>query len=90
MIQELVELGERLRTKIVDGKIFHDALKEETVSIDCVVDKKGNFCEFISFEKKTTTAEAITAKKGKARLLLDKPEEVLGFGDKNKAVKKTP
>jgi len=54
--------------------------KEEFVSIELVIDEKGNFCKFEAFEKKSTIAEALTSKKGKARLLLDKAEEVLCYG----------
>jgi len=82
MIKELSELGKKIRIENVNRKLVHNALKEEPVSIDLVIKKDGTFCEFISFEKKMTTAEAITAKKGKSRLLLDKAEEVLGYGIK--------
>ena len=76
MIQQLVELSKRLPK----GKNSHDALESVPVSIDCVIDKKGNFKRFNPLpEKVPTTAERITAKKGKARLLVDKPEEVLQF-----------
>ena len=40
----------------------------------------GVFKEIIFSDGTATPAEAITAKKGKARLLLDKPEEVLCVG----------
>ncbi len=81
MIQQLVELGERLRSDLRGSMVIHDALKEEPVSIECIIDENGNFIEFRSFDKKNTTTEAIAAKKGKARLLVDKPEEVLGYWD---------
>ena len=80
MIKELSELGKKNREQNVDNKVIHNALKEEPVSIDLVINEDGSFSNFISFDKKPTTAEAITAKKGKARLLLDKAEEVLGYG----------
>ncbi|MBA3066500.1 type I-C CRISPR-associated protein Cas8c/Csd1 [bacterium] len=74
MIRELSELGKKIR------KVSQDALKEELISIDLVINQDGSFHSFIPFDKKMTTAEAITAKKGKARLLLDKAEEVLNYG----------
>lgn len=74
MIRELSDLGNKKR------KTPYDALKEESVSIDLVIKEDGSFKNFLPFEKTETTAEAITAKKGKARLLLDKAEEVLGYG----------
>lgn len=79
MIQELVELSNRLPR----GSISHDALDNSPISIDCVIDHEGNFNQFIPLpEKVLTVTERIIAKKGKARLLVDKAEEVLGFGEK--------
>ncbi|MFH2138676.1 MAG: type I-C CRISPR-associated protein Cas8c/Csd1 [Candidatus Omnitrophota bacterium] len=80
MIRELSELGKKLRIQNSGQKLIHDALKEDPISIDLVIKEDGSFHSFLLFEKKMTTAEAITAKKGKARLLLDKAEEVLGYG----------
>ncbi len=77
MIQELVEFGRR----ITKGKSM--ALKEETFAVDIVINEEGHFQRFIAGDKQTTEAEVITAKKGKARFLLDKCEEVLGAGDKS-------
>lgn len=74
MIRELSDLGDKKR------KTPYDALKEEPLSIDLVIGEDGSFKDFLPFEKRETTVEAITAKKGKARLLLDKAEEVLGYG----------
>lgn len=73
MFAELVELGKRVRKG-------HDALKEEKCSWDILIDKEGNFLKLIPCDI-TIEAENLTAKKGKARLLLDKPEETLGFDD---------
>lgn len=79
MIQELVEFGKR----ITDGK--SRALKDETFSIVIAINEEGEFQKFIISEKKAIMAEALTAKKGKARFLLDKSEEVLGISvDVNK------
>ena len=75
MFVELVELGKRVRKG-------HDALKEEKCSLDIVIDKEGNFIDLIPCNV-TVEAESLTSKKGKARLLLDKPEETFGF-DKEK------
>lgn len=84
MIQELVALSAKLREN-KSVRYIHDALDNVPVSITCEIDRKGNFKQFIvSEDKKETVAEAITSKKGKARLLLDKPEEVLEYGDKAK------
>jgi CRISPR-associated protein Csd1 len=75
MIQELVSLSNRLPKE----SISHDALDYVPVTIDCVIDGKGNFKKFITHEKQRTITERIAAKKGKARLLVDKAEEVLEF-----------
>lgn len=80
MIKELSDLGKTLRAGKTGNGWVHNALKDEPISLGIVITKEGRFKEFELFERKTTTAEAITAKKGKARLLLDKAEEVLGFG----------
>ena len=78
MIHELVEFGKR----VTQGK--NRALKEETFSIALVINENGEFQPpFIVGEKQPIQAEVITAKKGKARFLLDKCEEVLGVGDSN-------
>lgn len=75
MIQELVEFGRR----ITKGK--SKALKEEPFVIDLVINKDGEFLRFIVGEKRIIETEVITAKKGKARFLLDKCDEVLGYGE---------
>ena len=72
MFAELVELGKRVR------KVHDDALREEKCSWDIVIDKEGNYLNLIPCDI-TIEAENLTAKKGKARLLLDKQEETLGF-----------
>ena len=72
MFAELVELGKRVR------KVHDDALREEKCSWDIVIDKEGNFLNLIPCDI-TIEAENLTAKNGKARLLLDKQEETLGF-----------
>lgn len=71
MFVELVELGKRIRKG-------HDALKEEKCKWDIVIDKEGNFIDLIPCDI-IIAAEKLPAKKGRARLLLDKPEETLGF-----------
>ena len=76
MFAELVELGKRVRKG-------HDALKEEKCSWDIIIDKEGNYLNQLIPCNEIVEAENLTAKKGKARLLLDKPEETLGF-DKDK------
>ncbi len=80
MIKELSELGKTLRGQKTENDWVHDALKEEPIAMEIVITEDGSFQKFELFEKKPTTAEAITAKKGKARLLLDKAEEVLCYG----------
>lgn len=79
MIQELVEFGKR----VTEGE--SRALKDETFSIVIAINEEGEFQNFFTSEKKVIKAEALTAKKGKARFLLDKSEEVLGISvDVNK------
>lgn len=83
MIKELSDLGKTLRTQQSDQKLVHNALKDEPYTIDLVIDSDGSFVKFLTIEKRLSPAEAITAKKGKARLLLDKAAEVLSYTDKN-------
>lgn len=80
MFAELVELGKRVRKG-------HDALKEEKCSWDIIIDKEGNYLNLIPCDI-TIEAENLTAKKGKARLLLDKPEETLGLDKPEKYLEK--
>ena len=72
MIRELVEFGKRIRTG-------HDALKDEPISIDLIINADGSFESFMVIEKISRKAEALNSKKGNARLLLDKVEEVLSY-----------
>jgi CRISPR-associated protein Csd1 len=72
MIKELAEFGKRIRTG-------HDALKDEPISIDLIINADGSFSSFSIIEKIRRPAEALNSKKGKARLLLDKAEEVLNY-----------
>jgi CRISPR-associated protein Csd1 len=72
MIKELVEFGKRIRTG-------HDALKDEPISIDLIINDDGSFDSFLVIEKISRKAEALNSKKGQARLLLDKAEEVLNY-----------
>ena len=80
MIRELSELGKTLRDQQPENEWVHDALKPEPISMELIIAEDGGFQRFESIEKKQTVTEAITAKKGKARLLLDKAEEVLCYG----------
>jgi CRISPR-associated protein Csd1 len=82
MIRELSELGKTLRGQRPETEWVHDALKTEPISMELIIAEDGGFQRFESIEKKQTVTEAITAKKGKARLLLDKAEEVLCYGGK--------
>lgn len=75
MIQELVEFGRR----VTKGKSM--ALKEEPFGIDIIINMEGECQSVLPIERRTIETEVITAKKGKARFLLDKSEEVLGVGD---------
>lgn len=81
MLNQLVEFGRKIRNPDES-----DALKQEFVAIDIVIDADGNFKAFNTHDKMPTWAEALTAKKGKARLLLDKAEEVLDFEPKKHAL----
>jgi CRISPR-associated protein Csd1 len=85
MIQELVALAANLRQSKLKGSYIHDALDKVPILIDCVIDRKGKFKQFIVHDSFNTVAEAITAKKGKARLLVDKPEEILSYGKNAKS-----
>jgi CRISPR-associated protein Csd1 len=85
MIQELVDLSIRVRESQPATVRSHDALDSIPVSIDCVIDRKGNFKQFIPHDKQMTIGERISAKKGKARLLVDKAEEVLRVGEKSES-----
>ncbi|MBC8413423.1 MAG: type I-C CRISPR-associated protein Cas8c/Csd1 [Nitrospira sp.] len=87
MIKELSEFGKTIRGQNPQQEWMHNALKEEPISMELVIREDGSFYKFELFEKKMTIAEAINAKKGKARLLLDKAEEILCYGD-NKSKKK--
>jgi CRISPR-associated protein Csd1 len=80
MIKELSDLGKTLRGQQTANEWVHDALKPEPISMELIIGEDGGFQRFESIEKKQTIAEAITAKKGKARLLLDRAEEVLCYG----------
>lgn len=80
MIRELSELGKKLREDKPDATWVHLALKEEPIAMELVINQDGVFQQFNVVENKQTLAEALTSKKGKARLLLDKPEEVLCYG----------
>jgi len=80
MIQELSDLGKTLRSQKSEDEWVHDALKPEPINVELIIASDGSFQKFNLIEKKVTIAEAITAKKGKARLLLDKAEEVLCYG----------
>ncbi len=85
MIRELSELGKSLRAGKDENAWVHDALKEEPISMELVISQDGGFRQLLLIDGKLTPSEAITAKKGKARLLLDKPEEVLCYcGDSSK------
>ena len=87
MIQELVEFGKR----VTKGK--NKEFVEEPYSTIIVINEKGEFQGFKSADSSLETAiitehdekkglGIISAKKGHARFLLDKCEEVLGVGDK--------
>lgn len=84
MIKELSDFGKRLREEQrKQNKIIHNAIKDESMAIDLLIREDGTFDSFLVFPRRTTQAEAITAKKGKARLLLDKAEEVLCYKDED-------
>jgi CRISPR-associated protein Csd1 len=82
MIKELSDLGKRLREEQrKQYKLIHNAIKDESMGIDLLIREDGSFDSFLVFPRKMTQAEAITTKKGSARLLLDKAEEVLCYTD---------
>jgi len=80
MIKELSDFGKTIRLQKKDDQWVHDALKEEIISVEIIINENGEFLSFNRVDNIQTIAEAITAKKGKARLLLDKAEEVLCYG----------
>lgn len=72
MFAELVELGKRVH-------IGHDALSKEICNWDIVIDNSGRFLDLVPCNI-SVEVEKLPAKKGRARLLLDKPEEtILGY-----------
>ncbi len=78
MIDKLVEFGKNLR-----DENSHDAIRQEPIHIEIIIDEQGCFKGFNDMPENTKTmCEAILAKKGKARLLVDKLEETLNFDDK--------
>ncbi len=79
MIKELATFGKQVREKYAGDRLIHNAIKEEVISTDLLIREDGSFYGFQSVDNVKTQAEAILAKKGKARLLLDKTEEVLRF-----------
>jgi CRISPR-associated protein Csd1 len=81
MLKELSNFGERIRnTQREKGKIVHNAIAEIPVGIDLLIKPDGSFDSFLVLpDDKNTLGEALTAKKGKARLLIDKAEEVLSY-----------
>ncbi len=81
MIRALSELGKTIRANKPDNELVHNALKQEPISIELIISLDGIFQGFQLINNMQTYSEAITAKKGKARLLLDKAEEVLCYGD---------
>ncbi len=89
MIRELCLFGEQLRQQQDEGKFIHDALKEEYIMFDLLIKPDGSFFAFQNVGKISTQAEALVSKKGSARFLLDKPEEVLCFDTKEKSDEKS-
>lgn len=91
MIRELVELGGRNRRQDEkEGKIVHNALTKEEVNALIHITKDGIYERIQLLDESIhTICENIVAKKGKARLLLDRLEETFGLDcfDKNAAAK---
>jgi CRISPR-associated protein Csd1 len=79
MIKELKDLGEKLSNDESADKYTDDAIKYEKIGIHIEIDSRGNFIKYSCFDEIDTPCEAITAKKGNARLLVDKAEETLGY-----------
>ena len=81
MIRELTELAERNRkTERSAGNIVHNAIKKEKVNFYLFIDEDGKFLNFQRLnEPRLSDCEALSSKKGKARLLVDKLEEALGL-----------
>jgi CRISPR-associated protein Csd1 len=88
MIKELSEYGKKIREgQAMRGTLVHDAIAEISVGIDLLIKLDGSFDSYMVLpDDKMTRGESITAKKGKARLLLDKAGEVLSYiSNKDKA-----
>jgi hypothetical protein len=81
MIKELSEHGKKIRgEQAMQGTLVHDAIAEIPVGIDLLIKPDGSFDSYLVLpDDKMTKGESITAKKGKARFLLDKAEEVLSY-----------
>ncbi len=82
MIRALSNLGKSLRAEKDGNEWSHDALKMEPISIELVINKDGSYEKFNIIEEMLVPSEGLNSKKGKARLLLDKAEEVLCYGGK--------
>lgn len=78
-INQLINYGKQLKDN--DCNINHNSLKETKFGIILTIDKNGAFLGFNSISIKTTICENILVKKGHARLLVDKAEEVIKYVD---------
>jgi len=52
MIKELSELGKKLRAEKEAGELVHNAIKDESVSIEIVISEDGAFQKFEVFDKR--------------------------------------
>jgi CRISPR-associated protein Csd1 len=91
MIQELVQLAERVRRDRKDQFLVHDSLCEERLDVFIYITPDGRFLDFIPTEKRDAVVEDLvrTENKGKtsnvlARLILGNEKYVLGLPDSNR------
>lgn len=94
MIQQLVELAERLRNDEKDQSFIHDAFCKERVDAYIYIKPDGTFLDILSTENKVTFVEDLvrTENKGRtsnvlARLLMDNEKYVLGLPEGDRAAK---
>jgi CRISPR-associated protein Csd1 len=81
MINALCDFGKRIREEQAhDEEQVHDAITNTPIAVDLLINQDGSFDSFLVLpDNITTKGEALTSKKGQARLLVDKAEEMLGY-----------
>ena len=92
MIQELSELGKKIRPGISKGYMVHDSLSIDKIDLIISITKNGKFKNIYPVERDTVIEDVVrTEDKGRTsgivpRLLVDKAQYVLAFPkDKKRA-----